>query len=43
MAEGEGDHSLLDKWAGGIGHARHPALTGAQDLRAIAVQLRFHR
>jgi hypothetical protein len=39
MAEGEGDHPLLDQHAGLIGHRRHSSLPGAQDLRAIAVQL----
>jgi hypothetical protein len=39
MAQGEGDHTLLDERAGGIGHARHPALPWPQDLRAVPVQL----
>ena len=39
VAEGEGDHPLLDQWAGGVGHAGHPAFSGPQDLVAVAVQL----
>jgi hypothetical protein len=39
VAEGEGDHPLLDQGAGGVGHARGPPLTGPQELGAIAVEL----
>jgi hypothetical protein len=39
MAEGEGDHPLLDQHAVLIGHPRHPAFPLAQDLGAVAIQL----
>jgi hypothetical protein len=39
MTKSQGDHTLLDQHAGGIGHARHPPLSGPQDLGAMPLQL----
>jgi hypothetical protein len=39
MAEGEGDHPLLDQDAGLIRHPRGPTFAWPQDLGAVAVQL----
>src|SRR4029453_15940185 len=39
VAEGEGDHSLLDQDAGLVGHLWHPAFSWPQDLGAVPVQL----
>jgi hypothetical protein len=39
MAQGEGDHPLLDQHAGLVRHPQHPALTWPQDLGPMAVQL----
>jgi hypothetical protein len=39
MAQGEGDHPLLDQGAGGVGHAWWPPLSWSQDLGAMPVKL----
>jgi hypothetical protein len=39
MAEGEGDHPLLNQHAGLVGHARWATLAGPQDLGAMPIQL----
>jgi hypothetical protein len=43
MAQGQGDHPLLDQGAGGIGHVRHPALPWPQDSGPCRSSCRFHR
>jgi hypothetical protein len=39
MPKGEGDYPLLDQHAELIGHARRPALSRAQHLWTVPVQL----
>jgi hypothetical protein len=38
VAEGEGDHPLLDQHTGGIGHAGWSTFPWPEDLGAVAVQ-----